>query len=214
MFKPFIKPNIILLQHPQGSSLLVNTKVGYPVCCCFILECPFSYRSRQRRPKTLYYTMYKTALGSLNRPGPGSCESWYNLQLSYIPIALPVVTLLPSYRCRESNPGTAYVHCHVLGVQEKLGGAGRNCLQRRVIMYWWASFQAENVAVVRSREVATKQGFCKYHSDSDAIRTKVSVRCKRSGSTAGVVINRQCACAARVTVLGLSACLSVCLSIT
>ena len=39
-------------------------------------------------------------------------------------------------------------------------------------------------------EVAAKQGFLNYYSDSDAIGIKVSVRYRRSGRTSGVVVER------------------------
>ena len=55
-------------------------------------------------------------------------------------------------------------------------------------MYWWASIWEKSVAVVQSREVAAKQGFLNYYSNSDAIGIKVSAYYRRSGRTSGVVV--------------------------
>ena len=49
-------------------------------------------------------------------------------------------------------------------------------------------FGSENVAIVRTRGVAAKQGFRYYYFYSDAIGTKVSVRYRRSGRLSGVVV--------------------------
>ena len=48
----------------------------------------------------------------------------------------------------------------------------------------------EKAAVVRSREVAAKQGFLMYYTKGVAIGTEVSVRYKESGRFSGVVVKR------------------------
>ena len=48
----------------------------------------------------------------------------------------------------------------------------------------------EIATVIRSRGVAAKQGFLMYYSKGDAIRTKVSVRYRRSGRLSEVVVKR------------------------
>jgi len=44
------------------------------------------------------------------------------------------------------------------------------------------------VAVIRSREVAVKQGMLKYYLTGDAIGTKVSGHCRQGGRTSGVAV--------------------------
>ena len=68
-----------------------------------------------------------------------------------------------------------------------VGGAGCKAGSIRVGEHYLGP---EIAAVIRSRGVATKQGFLMYYSKGDAIGTKVSVRYGRSGRLSEVVVKR------------------------
>ena len=56
----------------------------------------------------------------------------------------------------------------------------------------WIQLGPRKLAVIQSREVATKQGFLNYSTilNSDAVGTKVSVCYRQGGRESGVVVKR------------------------